>query len=382
MDYVITAADRQLFKRCRRAWDFGARARQNLEPDVLSGVDIQDAVREALAVYYFPGMWEWSNRSMVERLAMEGFERTLRRQRAAAGERSDIDDRLWTEAAETGTRLLKRYFRWAPTVDRFSPIRVNTDFYVTLEDPQTPEKDLVSRDGKRLLYTGTIDMLVVDPHDAYWLVNHRLTAGDWSDADLLVLDDVYSSYCWAWERFFLGMTIAGVQYNELRIDVPEEADRTQAPDERPAGGAHIGGVAPVRRMYLQPSVVPSEIQQRQEGAFRRTLIPRSPKELGVLRAQMAAEALELSDPAVRAYPTPSPANCGKCPFRAPCLLVNEGEDPGGILASAFRPRPPVEEGTEPRIGSATWSMNRGAAPPGWEERVRRPAESLPERDPN
>lgn len=57
---VITAADRRAFKRCRRAWDLGSRLRQGWEPDVeLTDVDVGDAVRAALAVWYFPGMWEW-----------------------------------------------------------------------------------------------------------------------------------------------------------------------------------------------------------------------------------------------------------------------------------------------------------------------------------
>jgi hypothetical protein len=32
MPCVITAADRASFQRCRRQWDFGAQARQDLEP--------------------------------------------------------------------------------------------------------------------------------------------------------------------------------------------------------------------------------------------------------------------------------------------------------------------------------------------------------------
>jgi hypothetical protein len=55
MAYRFTAADRAAFKRCRRQWDFGARERQNLEPvAVPAGPDLDLAVRDALAVYYFP----------------------------------------------------------------------------------------------------------------------------------------------------------------------------------------------------------------------------------------------------------------------------------------------------------------------------------------
>src|SRR5205823_9304496 len=125
-----------------------------------------------------------------------------------------------------------------------------------------------------------------------------------------------------------------VQYNELRIDLPAEPEGASptedAEDAEDAGetGIHMGGVAPMRRLYLQSAAaVPADIRQQQEGPFRRTVVPRSPRELAVLQAQMADEALELSDPAVRLYPTPSPSNCRTCSFRTPCLMVNEGNDP-------------------------------------------------------
>jgi hypothetical protein len=60
MAYRFTPADRAAFKRCRRQWDFGARERRNLEPAEAAGTPgLEQAVRDALAVYYFPGMWDW-----------------------------------------------------------------------------------------------------------------------------------------------------------------------------------------------------------------------------------------------------------------------------------------------------------------------------------
>ncbi len=60
MPYVITAAERASFERCRRQWDFGEGTRQDLEPlHHPESPDLDRAVRDALAVYYFPGMWDW-----------------------------------------------------------------------------------------------------------------------------------------------------------------------------------------------------------------------------------------------------------------------------------------------------------------------------------
>ena len=54
---TLTPKERHLFKQCRRAWDLEAGGRRNLEPIVSSEpFDVDRCVRDALAVYYYPGM--------------------------------------------------------------------------------------------------------------------------------------------------------------------------------------------------------------------------------------------------------------------------------------------------------------------------------------
>jgi hypothetical protein len=63
--YVIRSSDRATFKQCRRAWDLGSRSRQNYElAQPARAFDFDQAMRDALALYYFPGMWAW-NREIV-----------------------------------------------------------------------------------------------------------------------------------------------------------------------------------------------------------------------------------------------------------------------------------------------------------------------------
>jgi len=38
----------------------------------------------------------------------------------------------WREQLDEGRALLARYFEWAPTVDRFAPVLVETDFEVNV----------------------------------------------------------------------------------------------------------------------------------------------------------------------------------------------------------------------------------------------------------
>lgn len=72
---VISPADRASFRRCRRQWDFAARPRRNLEP-LAARPDLERAVRDTLAVYYFPGMWDWDP-SITRPLVVQGLERAL-----------------------------------------------------------------------------------------------------------------------------------------------------------------------------------------------------------------------------------------------------------------------------------------------------------------
>lgn len=306
---VITAADRRAFKRCRRAWDFGSRLRQDWEPDVeLTELDAGDAVRAALAVWYFPGMWEWG-RAIVRPLALEAYRRVV------AG---------WPAGHEgiagEGEALLGRYFEWAPEVDLFTPLRVETDVEVRVPDPTDPRRDLAAGDGAAVHYSDRVDLVVVDAFNTYWLVDHRIGDG-WAPTDALVLDEAGAACCWAWGRSYLGMDIAGVIYNELRTD-GDAADET----------------------------------------FRRTPVRRGLAELEQARHKLGCEARDMTSTGLAVYPAPGWDVCSACMYRPPCIALDAGADAEALLETGYRRRPPVlvQEG---RLGGATWSMGRGAAPP-------------------
>ncbi|HZI38797.1 MAG TPA: hypothetical protein VFF24_10870 [Acidimicrobiia bacterium] len=356
----LRPSDRIWFKRCRRSWDLGSRLRRNLEPaEPRYALDLDRAVRDGLAVYYFPGMWEW-DRKVVLPLAFAAFEKTMRRQRENR-EPTTAEEAEWEEGLAAGQRLLDHYLAWAPAADRFWPVRVETDFDVQIPDPDRADTDLVSPDGRVVRYGGRVDLLLVDEHDAYWVVRHRLV-DEFTPTDLLRLDDELVAACWAWELFYLGMRISGTIHNELRLGgaPPDPADPVRRP--RPSR-AFARARAQHRRMYAQPEQVPTEVVVEDGGEmFRRTRIPRSPAALRDLGRRLATEAREMLGDDLPVYPTPSPDHCAVCHFRAPCLALNEGADTESILSERFRIRPP-EAPEEGRLGGATWSMNRGAAPP-------------------
>lgn len=335
MYHMIRPWERALFKRCRRAWDLGARERQDYEPVKPSRVfDFDEAIHDALDVYYFPGMWDWG-RAIVRPLAMEGFLKSMRRQRARYAEHRDLSDaqeQEWGEHVDLGRELLERYFTWALEADRFTPVQVAAQFDVPIPDPRNPDDGLVTPDGQGIYYRARIDMVVMDEHELYWLVEHRIVRSPWDDIDRLLLDEQSLSRSWAWELGFFAK-IEGTIHNELRTDVLN------------------GRAVLADGMDVQVLQGPSGlIKQQGNEFFRRTQIPRSEIEFEHYRTHAALEVLDMTDPAVRLYPNPSKENCSSCAYHPPCMAMNYGLDAGSILETSYQKR--TAEDFEPgRLGS-------------------------------
>ncbi|MGH3905775.1 MAG: hypothetical protein ACRDTE_16560 [Pseudonocardiaceae bacterium] len=334
MHYTTRPWEGALFRRCRRAWDLGARERQDYEPIEPPRVfDFEEAIHDALDVYYFPGMWDWE-RSIVRPLTVAGFEKSMRRQRAAYAKVRDLSTdqvRDWDEHLELGTSLLEHYFEWAAEVDRFTPLQVATQFDVHVPDPASPDSGLTTAEGRSLQYRVRINMVVADEHELYWLVEHRVVTGSqWPELDQLLLDDQALTREWAWQLGFLAK-IEGTIHNELRAAVPDDG-QTEEVDVQARPGA--GGI----------------ITQRGTESFRRTHIPRTELEIERKGTEVALQVQDMIDPALRLYPNSSWAHCSSCVYRAPCIAMTQGLDERPSLEASYRKR--VGEDFEPgRLGS-------------------------------
>ncbi len=389
MPYVMSAAERASFHRCRRQWDFGAGTRQDLEPlDRPALPDLDRAVRDALAVYYFPGMWDWDRGVRLPLVAQE-LERALTRQRERSG--GEAGAAAWQEALEAGRALLDRYTGWAAAADRFSPVLVETDFEVNVLDPARPEAGpvgLVTAAGETVRYAGRIDLMAVDAHDAYWIVRHRVVAADWTPTGQLVADEEALAACWAWEQFYLGMAVTGTIHNELRLPsgpaaravtpVPHPSQPARRrwrglPSRRasalprvrqhePSGGGR--SIPQHRRMYAQatqPHQV-EPIEQLTGDGFRRTWLRRTPAEVARAGHRLGQDVAEMAREDLDVYPEPSDDKCPPCPYLDPCLALRTGRDDEPVLRTGYRKRAP-ESPEEGRLGGRAWGMGRGAAPP-------------------
>jgi hypothetical protein len=369
---VLTAEDRALFKRCRRAWDLGASGRRNLEPMVtFEPLDVDRAIRDALAVYYFPGMWDWS-RAVVIPLVAQALDKALAAQRDRLG--AEVP-RGFDIRADAARQLLRAYVEWSPTIERLAPVLVEVDYAADLPDPEGAGDGLFTSSGRPVSYRGRLDLLAIDENDAYWIVRHHVV-DEWTPLDTLLRDEVVVAACWAWAEYYIGMEIAGTIHNEMRLPNRRTdgeraalssddavATRSSVAQHEASGGGR--SVPQHRRLYARSAapVDPPRVVRDDGLWFRRTWIRRTPDEITHAARQLASEAREMFRPDVAVYPSPSETACVRCAFAAPCLALYEGREPEAeaILESSYRPKP--SDLDEVRLGGKTWSVGRGAAPP-------------------
>lgn len=365
--HVVPAADRTTFLGCRRRWDLSARERRNLRPALPASVlDVEEAVRAALTVYYFPGMWDWQP-EVVLPLVRKAFTDSVAAQRAAylaAHARSELppdQERAATDGAERGLATVDAYAEWAPTVDELTPIQVLAELDVQVPDPRAPGRELAVG-ARAVRYQDRADVLAMDEENGYWLLEHRFVDGRFPDLDALVRDDRCLSWCWAWEYANPGLRVQGTIYNELLLARSTRAE--PGPEREPH--TPRGTVAQNRTTGRFVDVTPEyDLRVRFGQGFRRVQVPRRPAEVAACGARLSAQLAEMTDPATAVYANPSQQRCEPCPFRTPCLALDAGPDGGvdleALLAASYRPRD-----HEPRpgmLGSRTWSFGRGAAPP-------------------
>ena len=350
------------YRRCRRAWDFGARLRQDYVPIVADQVfDFDLAMHAGLATYYFPAMDDW-DRSIVRPLAIKAFQRAMLEHLAhyeSAATLSDEDGRAFDQAYDRGEAILNGYFAWAAPIDTFASIFSDQEYWAPIADPANPGSDLVDPAGREMRYLGRLDQLFSDHNDEYWIAQHRMVT-EWEDDDQLLLDGDGIADLWATEATYPQLHIAGIVYNELRMEVELDVDAALEQFNPRADGRTMRRPRHIhtRRSPMSPSVEADstdEIVRRETGEwFRRTYVRRGRPSVQAIGLAIAAQAAESVRPGLPIYPSPAPDNCSGCLFRAPCIALNEGLDAEPILAASYRHRTP-EEGEEERL---RWSIGR------------------------
>jgi len=351
--HIIRTSDRGSFRSCRQEWDWSSKIRSNLEP-AQRYAPFEDGTtwHEALAEYYFPGTWHLLDNPLtavaVHQAARDKLSQVHTEQVALAiqlyGEETLPDERLveYGERYDMLSGMLEHYFKWAPTVDNFTPVKIEIEFEVPIE---TPNGKLYKIDNEPVMYQGRLDGLVQDPQGRYWIFEHK-TAGQMGNTAWLELDAQCGSYAWAIQKQ-LGVRIAGIIYSRALKAVPKPAKALL----KPYKGRNFSTNKQSRTTYAlfteqlkvagEPETQYTEylnyLRDKGNPFFDRLEVYRNEAALETMGRNIYLEAKEmLSQPAI--YPSPNMFSCNFCRFREPCIAKQNGYDYQFILDELFVPR--------------------------------------------
>lgn len=303
------------------------------------------AMHAAWATYYDPDLWHIPRTEIVD-LMLSEFLKVVNEQKSRYLDlKQDLPYELeeeFNERVELGTEMIKHYCRWAPTVDNFTPVKVEVEFEVPIKNPGTGAELRCECHGWPVVYQGRLDGIVRDQFGYYWVLEHK-TAGQLQPTTFLPLDDQVGSYAWAMRE--LGLQVRGIIYNEALKDWPEPPKRLKSP--------RLGRNYSVNKnqrttyeIYLQTLIDAGEdislyteileyLKELGNPFFRRSAVHRSDRELDDIGRRIYLETLDIIDPNLRIYPNPSRINCNGCSFREPCIMKQEGSDYDFILRELY-----------------------------------------------
>jgi hypothetical protein len=371
----IHTSDRIAFKKCRRAWDYSSKLRQNRTAiKVPLPLDFGTAIHAGLETWYEPLTWTL-DRETIFTAALARFHEVRREQKKeyfkyTNGDWPDEEQEAeYEDSLVLGTGMLRGYMEWSVAQDAgFRPIGVEVPFEVPIDVPDGVSlrgTGFCDVDGKLfvehdltsptmyvpVVYRGRIDILMEEIETRYhWIWDHKTVGRDLDGAtEFLELDEQCTSYGWAYWAT-TGIRPRGIVYNQLWKGVaapPAVLDRAYKGRWLSTNKQQ----ATSYELFLETaqSEDPGGLKQglydeylaylKNEGKtyFRRTQVPRSPRELENMGKQVAYEAMDMLDnPFI--YPNPNQFGCKWCMFRSACLVANEGGDVKYVIDSQFKER--------------------------------------------
>ena len=356
------------FRGCRRRWNW-LYNEYYYPTETAKPLEFGVAFHYAMEKLYDPDTWY--DKDTAYALARAAFVEKCDEQLNAYTKKHgdpDLDAAAdYAERRKLGLGMLQYYYESVlPKYDvGFKPIRVEIAFEVPIEDPDGnvlwcrcndcwrrwyryhAGQGLAPQDSSRdawiglpVTYGGRIDMLAEDEDGWYWIFDWKTAAqlAREENDSFLLLEDQITRYCWAlWK---INMPVAGFVYAEIRKAVPEEPE----PLKRPFKGRLYSAnkQTPFDAEVYERTVMEGDPSGYEHGLYdefieylktegsntfhKRHQVHRNETELESAGYNIWLEALEMTDPNLRIYPSPGRFACNGCAFQEPCLGLNRGED--------------------------------------------------------
>lgn len=370
-ELIIRTSDRNQFRKCRLAWDYGSKIRLNYMPaSPIEPLDFGSAIHDAMQVLYDPKRWHDEDRSLVLVEAHAAFMRWMvkwKKQLVKLNQWDAYKDRH-AELIVLGKSMIDFYVTWVaegPKGNRdknWEPIFTEIEFEIPIpvseknrdivrNGPRSFTYNRLLRDGEftrgdylhkadgnggshPILYQGRIDLVILDLQtEKNWIIDHKTAAQFMDQTSWVDKDTQTRSYGWACKQV-LGIDIEGVMFNRLRKKVPDKPQVLAS-----------GALSKNKSQTTTPELYRAEIKKRgldpaQYADFLsyfegQTYVER----LSSIHSREAYEQTErailmeamdmLGNPFI--YPSPDMFSCNYCSFRAPCSAYHDGLDDHWVL---------------------------------------------------
>jgi hypothetical protein len=307
----IHTSDRILFKRCRRKWAWSSPLRGNLAPATGAIAPLWFGTGFHFAMEDVHGHHRYDSGSDAFRSYSGLF-------------RGDERPSEFESLVEMGVAMLDYYENlWLPRRNEFKTVFVDgkPQVEVTFAIP------IPALDG--VFYTGTFDRVVTDPYGRYWVVDYK-TAQRF-DTNKLDTDPQITAYTWAASQLY-GKKFEGVLYMQFLKTIPGPPTYslyTQALRDE------YDGKIPYRYVDFVNHLASMESGTNGDSVIRRDLVYRNEAFQRSELDKIIAEAIDMLNPNLPLYPNATRDCIWDCPFRMPCIAMDDGSDVEGILQEGF-----------------------------------------------
>lgn len=344
----IHTTDRNLFRRCRRKWNWSSPLRQGLvgtgeTPSALwFGIGIHFALED------FHGYQQWGHPVGAFRAFLEAYPED--KLPVDWEELEVLACEILTYYAEVWHGIYFKQYRTAIGADieyaRHMHGIITTKF-VDVNMPLVETKfqiPLFNTFNKEVAwYVGTFDRIVIDPFGRFWVVDYKTTRA--IDTAKLENDPQASAYTWAATRYF-GVPFEGVIWVNISKDVPSgpkrlvngefSQDKRQKTTYRLYSQALMDTFSYIPQQYVDfLNYLAIKETENGDAFIRYDLLRRNKSFVDAESAKIMYEVEEMLRPHLAIYPNPTRDCAWDCPFRSACISYDDGSDFQYILDNEF-----------------------------------------------
>lgn len=344
---VIRTSDRLAFRSCRRKWGWSSHLRGNLGPK-------QNAAPLWFGSGFHFAMEDFHGYNLFKD-PVAAFDAYVKATRKHDPARLPDD---WEMHVDLGHKMISYYELWLERrknvipqtfyVDGVPQVEINFRVNIPVSD------QILQRSGyDQVVYSGTIDRVVVDPrYDMLWLLDYK-TAKQFSVGHYMT-DDQITAYCWAASCIYQ-RPVGGMIYAQ-HLKHPIEGSRVLKSGalsvSKNMRTSHIlyrnalidmyGAVknSPAKNIEYLNSLAKQE-DERRDTFIRHDWVHRNEHQIQAQGVKILLEMEDMLNPDLPLYPNPSRECQTFCSFMSPCVSLDDGSDWEYELQNDFEQRPAV-----------------------------------------